>query len=164
MTRIVTSRYRYKPPPRKKPQAAAIEVPTVITIRDKRRVRRLDAATGDPMAAQRSNAATPDELTAANDDRKSAEGISGHPRLPAIVTIRRRKHAKHTDVPDMTEEEHERRGDAANSPRIVATTSRKESRLRRQSRLLSPGLDADTDEALTARYRAFIAAKLGKRP
>jgi hypothetical protein len=31
MTRIVTSTYRYKPPPRKRAKAAAIEGPTIVT-------------------------------------------------------------------------------------------------------------------------------------
>ena len=46
---------------------------------------------------------------------------------------------------------------------IVSTISRKEARFRRQARALSPDPDSDTDEALTARYQALIAAKL-KRP
>jgi len=57
MSAIVTTHYRYKRPPRKRTKAAAIEAPT-------------------------------------------------------IVTIRSRKHAQ---APDMTPEEHKRRGDAADA-------------------------------------------------
>ena len=41
-----------------------------------------------------------------------------------------------------------------------------EARFRRLARTLSPdpNIDTHTDEAATARYRAIIAAKLGKRP
>ena len=94
---IVRSTYRYKPPPRKKPQVATIEVPAVITIRGKRRVHRSDALSGDPVAAQRSNAATPDEPTPTDDERKSAIVTASRPKvsrpaadamLSAIVTAR----------------------------------------------------------------------------
>ena len=61
MTRIVTTHYRHKRPPRKRREVRADDTPTP-----------------------------------ANDDRK-----------PAIVTIRRGKHA---DVPGLTPEEHQRRG------------------------------------------------------
>ena len=37
MTRIVTSRYRYKPPPRKRKPAVPLEGPRIVTIRDKKR-------------------------------------------------------------------------------------------------------------------------------
>jgi len=37
MTAIVTSTYRYKPPPRKRAKAAAIAAPTIVTIDPKTR-------------------------------------------------------------------------------------------------------------------------------
>ncbi len=79
MTRIVTSHYRYKRPPRKKP--VVYEGPAVVTIRRKR------AILSKPEAS-------------AGDDRKSA-----------IITIER----KPGDAPDLTPEEVQRRGDAADA-------------------------------------------------
>jgi hypothetical protein len=47
---------------------------------------------------------TPAPKPAAADDRK-----------PAIVTAKRRRRSRFGDVPDMTPEEHQRRGDAADT-------------------------------------------------
>ena len=81
-SRIVTSTYRYKRPPRKK-KPVLLEVPAIVR-----------------ESARRSQRRTP---APANDDRK-----------PAIVTAKRRP-GRFGDVPDMTLEEHQRRGDAADA-------------------------------------------------
>jgi hypothetical protein len=81
---IVTTHYRYKRPPRKrKAQAAAIEVPEIVTI-PREKLRRVKA-------------------DQANADIKSA-----------IVTAQRSR-LGFGEVPDMTPEEHKRRGDAADA-------------------------------------------------
>ena len=88
MTRIVTTHYRYKRPPRKQ-QAAPLPGPAVVTKRARK-----------PKVAPAAVTAPP----AANDDGKPA------PKKSAIVTVRR---PGKRDVPDLTPEEHLRRGDAA---------------------------------------------------
>ena len=83
MTRIVTSTYRYKRPPRKK-KAVPMELPTIV----------------------RKGAAKPETPPAPANDPTGVDPKS------AIVTAKRRR-SKFGDVPDMTPEEHQRRGDAA---------------------------------------------------
>ncbi len=83
-SRIVTSTYRYKRPPRKK-KPVLLEVPAIV-------VKRVPPS--QPASA-------PKPAAPANDDRKSA-----------IVTVKRRP-GRFGDVPDMTPEEHQRRGEAA---------------------------------------------------
>jgi hypothetical protein len=80
---IVHYEYRYKRPPRKK-KPVAIEGPAVVRAKPTRRPGNTRPADVD-------------------DDRKPVP-------TSAIVTIRKRGRA---DVPDMTPEEHQRRGDAA---------------------------------------------------
>jgi hypothetical protein len=82
-SRIVTTAYRYKRPPRKK-KPVLLEVPVIVTKRT----------------------ATPAKVAPppANDDRKSA-----------IVTARRPGARSSVDLPDLTLEEHQRRGDAADA-------------------------------------------------
>jgi hypothetical protein len=80
MTRIVTSRYRYKPPPRRK-KAAALEVPAVVKAADPERANkrgRWQTPTREPAAPS----------PPANDDPKPEPP----PAASAIVTIRSRKH------------------------------------------------------------------------
>lgn len=60
MARIVTTQYRYKRPPKKKPPVA-IEVPEVVTVRDRKRVAK--AGKSDSVAGSKPKA---------NDDRKAA--------------------------------------------------------------------------------------------
>jgi hypothetical protein len=88
-TRIVTTTYRYKPPPRKR-KAVALKGPAIVRKR----------AGGD--AVDRPDRVE-DQPTPADDDRK-----------PAIVTARR-PGARRVDVPDLTPEEYQRRGDAADA-------------------------------------------------
>jgi hypothetical protein len=100
MTRIVRTAYRYKRPPRKR-QAVAIEGPAVVKA-------------ADPVKATQS--AGPTASAPANDDRKPAR----------IVTIRK-PGAK--DVPEMTPDEHQRRGDAAEALfRKITTAAARPSR------------------------------------
>jgi hypothetical protein len=95
---IVHYEHRYKRPPRKKPQKPAIEGPAVVRARP----------TGRPENSSQDDA---------DDDRKPVP-------TSAIVTIRK----SGSEVPDMTPEEHQRRGDAAEAlfremkRRIAATT------------------------------------------
>jgi len=111
---IATNAYRYKPPPRKR-QAVALEVPAIVT-----------------RAKKPTRVSTSDEAKPANDDRKPViitrrkrpalriEALvepkdpphANEERKSAIVTIRR-KPGRFGNAPDMTPEEHKRRGDAA---------------------------------------------------
>ena len=103
---VVRSTYRYKRPSRKW-TAAALEVPAVVKAADPAKARRRgvnpsDRPTGFPVTrSDEASASAPP----ANDDRK-----------PAIVTIRSRKHVQHAHLlDDLTPEEHQRRGDAADA-------------------------------------------------
>jgi hypothetical protein len=91
--RIVTSTYRYKRPPRKR-KAVPLQGPAIV---------RKGAA--QPASQKLSAEATfiPPPTEPANDDRKSG-----------IVTAKRRR-SRFGEVPDMTLEEHQRRGDAADA-------------------------------------------------
>jgi hypothetical protein len=89
MARIVTTNYRYKRPPKKR-KPAAIKVPEVVTVRDRKRAAKQqvpDKSEATPLPA--------------NDDRKAR-----------IVTARP-KRGRFGDVEDLTPEEHQRRGDGA---------------------------------------------------
>ena len=95
---IVTTRYRYRRPPRKK-KAVALEVPAIVTKR----------------AAEPARQVAP---LPADEDRKSASVTARKPGRRAVA-----------DVPDMTPEEHKRRGDAADAlfreiKRQIATKDR----------------------------------------
>ena len=98
MTRIVTTHYRYKRPPRKR-GAVPLEGPAIVT----KRAPPSQQARG----VQKQHHAEPEQgaskpAAPANDDRK-----------PVIVTARRPGAKLSVEVPDMTPEEHRRRGDAA---------------------------------------------------
>jgi hypothetical protein len=88
-SRIVTSTFRYKRPPRKR-KALPLEGPAVVT---KRRA----------LPSVGKHKPELDVPPPANDDQKSA-----------IVTVKRRP-GRFGDAPDMTLEEHQRRGDAADT-------------------------------------------------
>ena len=96
---IVRTTYRYKRPPKKrKPNPAALTMPRIVTAKKPK-----PRKPGDPLIRRTSDAAPAvDTNAAAKDDRKSA-----------IVTVRRRKHARSGDAPEMSPEEHKQRGDAA---------------------------------------------------
>jgi hypothetical protein len=87
MTRIVTYAHRYKRPPRKR-KSVAIEATAVVRKSESR-----DSGSADDV-----DIAVP----STNDDRK-----------PAIVTIKRK--SRFGDAPDLTPEELQRRGEAADA-------------------------------------------------
>jgi len=94
---IVSTHYRYKRPPRKrKAQAAALNVPAIVTPAPTKKQRQ------GPVIRLGTK-----EAKAVNDngDRKSA-----------IVTAKNpHQRGRFGDVPDMAPEEHKRRGDAADA-------------------------------------------------
>jgi hypothetical protein len=92
MTRIVTTRYRYKRPPGRR-KAIALEVPAVVTAR-RGKPRAEPAAAVAPLAA---------------NDERLPEG-----KKSALVTVRK-PGKRFADVPDLTPEEHMRRGDVADA-------------------------------------------------
>lgn len=107
MTRIVTTHYRYKRPPKRKAKAA-LEVPAIV------RKRAPLASKGEPEAIERlpNKPSRPAIVTPAAPQIRSEKGTRA--AAPAIVTIRRRKHAMHAHLlEDITPEEHQRRGDAS---------------------------------------------------
>jgi hypothetical protein len=93
---IITTHYRYKRPPRKR-KAVALDVPAVVRRNASVGNRQMEAA-----AVDRAYSEVPQ--IAANEDRKSA-----------IVTAKNPHRRRYADVPDMTPEEHKRRGDAADA-------------------------------------------------
>jgi hypothetical protein len=108
---IVTSTYRYKPPPKRKGRKLAkITGPAIVTVKGSRR--RLEAAAAEvnthaarpPAGYVQPSTPSRKAPAPANDDRKSA-----------IVTAARKSRSWRSDVPDMTPEEHQRRGDAADA-------------------------------------------------
>ena len=115
MSRIVTSTYRYKRPPKRKGRKLAeITGPAVVTAKGSRRSgplrggRQAAAESEESARSERTGDTKPSTPSGkvpapANDDRKSA-----------IVTAQKPS-SWHSDVPDMTEEEHRRRGDAADA-------------------------------------------------
>jgi hypothetical protein len=124
MTRIVSSHYRYKPPPRRK-KAVALEVPAIVTIRDKKRVTVEDLADAEQKPATKpapvkSTPATPavvqragtSATPAANDDRKPSPVPTARPS--AIVTARK-PGKRYVDLPEVSEDEHRRVGDLADA-------------------------------------------------
>ena len=114
---IVTTTYRYKPPPKRKGRKLAeITGPAVVTAKGSRRPGRCEAAGRRRLRSKNMHTARSERAgdiqpstppgkasTPANDDRKSA-----------IVTARKPRSWR-SDVPDMTPEEHQRRGDAADA-------------------------------------------------
>ena len=123
-TRIVTTHYRYKRPPRKK-KAVALEVPAIVrkgaampettpapasddrkpaivTVSDKKRL----AKTDRPATVAVGSDAAPSSI---DTPRPQAAAVT--PRS-AIVTAKRPR-SRFGDVPDMPPEEHSRRGEAA---------------------------------------------------
>ena len=114
MTRIVTTTYRYKRPAKKR-KAVVLEAPAIVAAKSRRPTWEDQAAAEVPeppaitTAGQRAQSSTPHEATRGasptNDGRK-----------PAIVTARKpRGDRGFSDVPDLTPEELQRRGDAADA-------------------------------------------------
>jgi hypothetical protein len=93
---IVRTSYRYKRPPRKQ-KAVALDVPAIVK--------------PTPMKKQQRGPVI--RLGA-----KGAEAVNDNgnqPRPAAIVTAKNPRRGRFGDVPDMTPEEHKRRGDAADA-------------------------------------------------
>jgi hypothetical protein len=90
---IVTSTYRYKRPPRKR-KAVALDVPAIVMPAPTKKRQGPVIRLGTKGA----------EAVNDNGDRKSA-----------IVTAKNLRRSRFGDVPDMTPEEHKRRGDAADA-------------------------------------------------
>lgn len=101
---IVTTHYRYKRPPRKrKPNPAALAMPRIVT------------------AKKPKSGIVPTRVAKAAADQRqkpqviAAAQVSAADRKSAIVTVRNRKRATVASEPDLTPEEHKRRGDAADA-------------------------------------------------
>jgi hypothetical protein len=98
VTRIVTSTYRYKRPPRKR-KAVPLEGPVIVRKRGK-----VDAVVPPDRV---------EEPAPGNDNRPETSTSMEDPPKSAIVTVKRP--GRFGDVPDMTPEEHRQRGDAADA-------------------------------------------------
>ena len=96
MTAIVTTHYRYKRPPRKR-KAVVLEVPAIVTAMAPK-----PRKSGDPPILRQDNAAPPAPI-GANDDAK----------LKSAIVTARKPGKRYSTAPDMTPEEHQRRGDGA---------------------------------------------------
>ena len=101
-SRIVTSTYRYKRPPRKR-KAVPLEGPAIVH--------------GKPRTASQqirtpAITVTDDQptMTASRQRLRRSRAV----RSSAIVTVKRRR-SRFGDAPDMTLEEHQRRGEAADA-------------------------------------------------
>src|SRR5579859_6401215 len=90
MARIVTTQYRYKRPPKKR-KPVTLAGPAITTVKRTRGERK-----------------KPNPPPPANDDERPS------PKQPAIVAARPRR-GRFGDVPEMTPEEHQQRGDAADT-------------------------------------------------
>jgi hypothetical protein len=103
MTRIVTTHYRYRPPPRKR-KAAPLAGPAIVTPRrqptDTKKVEQTAAIVRKAKPCN-DNRPDPEQTLPPTDEKK-----------PAIVTARK-PGKRYADVPDLTPEEHQRRGEAA---------------------------------------------------
>jgi hypothetical protein len=100
VTRIVTTTYRYKRPPKRK-QAVASEVPAV-------------AKTADPAKTHTSVRPAPKAPPPANDDDRPTEPAPRPAaRTKSAVVTARKPGKRFVDVPDLMPKEHQRRGDAA---------------------------------------------------
>jgi hypothetical protein len=127
MARVVTSRYRYKPPPREKKPAAPLEGPRIVTIRDRKRVT-AEKAEAEPRAAakaapagsksaivsaDRKRAGAPAApAPAANDDHRPSPVPTARPS--AIVTARK-PGKRYVEIPEVSADEHRRVGDLADA-------------------------------------------------
>ena len=126
-SRIVTTTYRYKPPPKKR-KAVAIAGPAI--------VRKVKAAKGVHTADTPKPGQAPPPP--ANDDRKPAivtttsrskrgrsfavaepdeakDSVAETMQRPASAIVTARRQGGRVDVPDLTPEEYQRRGDAADA-------------------------------------------------
>jgi hypothetical protein len=91
MARIVTTQYRYKRPPKKR-NPMPLNGPAITTVKRAHGERR-----------------KPNPPPPANDDEKPL------PKPPAAIVTTRPKRGRFGDVPDLTPEEYQQRGDAADA-------------------------------------------------
>ena len=96
MTRIVTTHYRYKRPPRKR-KPIEIEGPAVVR---------------GKVSHDATLPAVVRKAKPGNDNRPETSTSAADPPRSAIVTARRRG-KRFAEAPDLTPEEHQRRGEAA---------------------------------------------------
>ncbi len=120
MSSIITTHYRYKRPPRKR-KAVALNVPALVT-----KTKHVAEPNGSSKAAL--SIATTRSPAPAN----AAPGS-------AIVTARRS--GRFGDAPDLTPEEHKRRGDAADA--LWRELVRRVRQDRYSSRAVASGLDSN---------------------
>jgi len=105
--RIVSTSYRYKRPPRKR-KAVALEVPAIV------RTKKIAARVDDPSGERKGWVTPTQHSTPAEPGREPP--VTAAEKVPAIVTVRRRRHAMHAHLlDDLTPEEVQRRGDAADA-------------------------------------------------
>jgi hypothetical protein len=128
MTRFVTSHYRYKRPPRKRPKGRA-----------DRGAGRPDHLRQDAAQSARRGEGGASNSTPANDDRKPAIIAAKPPKpvpspaptaRPSAIVTARRPGERYADVPEVSEEEHRRVGDLADAmmaefKRVIAEKIRK---------------------------------------
>jgi hypothetical protein len=114
--RIITSTYRYKRPPRKK-KPQAIPEPAIVVGKRSRRVDKAAAAAEVLSRSPRHHDGAMQPSTLRKTEREpavTAPPPANDDRKPVIATAKRRP-GRFGDVPDMTLEEHQRRGDAADA-------------------------------------------------
>ena len=118
MARIVTTTYRYKPPPKRKGRKlAGITGPVVVTAKGSRRPGPLRG--GEQAAAELEESDTLARPERAGEVHPSTP--SGKAPAPAndgsksAIVTGRTPRTWRNDVPDITPEEHQRRGDAADA-------------------------------------------------
>src|SRR6476659_9857658 len=106
MTRVVTTTCRYKRPPKKRKPGPAIEQRIVAA----KKGRRFEKTSGGQRFTPQGGSTQP----STDSSRVPSPANDDGPRKSAIVTARKPRLWR-SDVPDMTPEEHRRRGDAADA-------------------------------------------------
>jgi hypothetical protein len=117
MTRIVTTTYRYKRPPKRKGRKLAeITGPAVVTSVDPKKSSRR-AVLAETAAKEELSTRSPagDTEPSTPPGKMPAPANDDGPRKLASVIARKPGSRFSSDVPDMTPEEHQRRGDAADA-------------------------------------------------
>ena len=118
MTRIVTTHYRYKrPPPKRMRGPAALEVPAIARKSDAvappDRVETTALSTIKSKMARPPGIVTTGKGRAGNDNREAGVPTPEQTGRSTIVRAKPRLRSAFGDAPDMTPEEHQRRGDAS---------------------------------------------------
>lgn len=109
MTRIARSTYRYKRPPRKRAKAAAAIAtePLIVTAKQPK-----PRKSSDPPVKRLGDVVLAADIVPEAHLRHDVPPLAPS---AAIVTARRLGKRRYADVPEMTEEESRRRGDAADA-------------------------------------------------